>query len=89
MMEPEQRLWPFVANVIIVPASLILWGVGAAEGVHWFGLLVAFCTLSFSLTLGTTLSVNYLIDSYREMSGDAIVGAIIVRNTMSFAVNYG
>ncbi|KAJ9296688.1 hypothetical protein DTO271G3_4887 [Paecilomyces variotii] len=89
VMEAEQRLWPFAACVIVVPASLILWGVGAAHNIHWFGLLVAMCTLAFCNTCGITLSVNYLVDSYRELSGDAMVTVILVRNTMSFAIGYG
>ncbi|KAL2004918.1 hypothetical protein VTN00DRAFT_2768 [Thermoascus crustaceus] len=89
IMEAEQRLWPFAACVVVVPASLILWGVGAAHDVHWFGLLVAMCTLAFCNACGITLSVNYLIDSYRELSGDAMTTVILVRNTMSFAIGYG
>jgi hypothetical protein len=46
-------------------------------------------TLAFCVTCGVTLSVNYMIDSYKEMSGDAMITVIIVRNTMSFAVSYG
>ncbi|KAK2674524.1 Major facilitator superfamily [Fusarium oxysporum f. sp. vasinfectum] len=33
-------------------------------------------------------TINYLIDSYYELSGDAIVTIILVRNTMSFAISY-
>lgn len=89
VMEAEQRLWPFLACVIIVPGSLLLWGVGAAHEVHWFGLLVAMCLLALASTCGVTLSVNYLVDSYRELSGDAMASVILVRNTMSFAMGYG
>lgn len=89
IMEAEHRLWPFALCVIVVPASLILWGVGAAHEIHWFGLLVAMCTLAFSVTMGVSLSVNYMIDAYHDISGDAIVTVIIVRNTMSFAISYG
>lgn len=89
IMEAEQRLWPFAACVVIIPASLILWGVGAANEIHWFGLITAMCTLAFANTIGITLSVNYLIDSYHELSGDAMTTVIIVRNTMSFAIGYG
>lgn len=45
--------------------------------------------LAFGVTCAVTLSVNYLIDSYREMASDAMITVIIVRNTMSFAVSYG
>lgn len=88
-MEPEHRLYPFALTTILVPASLILWGVGAAHGIHWFGLIVAMCLLAFSSTAGITLSVNYLVDSYHAISGDAMATVIIVRNTMSFAIGYG
>ncbi|KIX98491.1 uncharacterized protein Z520_05792 [Fonsecaea multimorphosa CBS 102226] len=89
IMEAEHRLWPFSICVIGIPASLILWGVGAAHHIHWFGLLVGISTLTLCNTIGISLSVNYMIDSYHEISGDAIVTVIIVRNTMSFAVSYG
>ncbi|OKL62903.1 hypothetical protein UA08_01191 [Talaromyces atroroseus] len=89
IMEAEHRLYPFALTTILVPATLILWGVGAAHNIHWFGLIVAMCLLAFSSTAGITLSVNYLIDSYHEISGDAMATVIIVRNTMSFAIGYG
>ncbi|UPK92228.1 hypothetical protein LCI18_003163 [Fusarium solani-melongenae] len=89
IMEAEHRLWPFAICVIMVPGSLILWGVGAQHGVHWFGLIFAMGCLAFTSAVGITLSVNYLIDSYHDISGDAIVTVILVRNTMSFAISYG
>ncbi|GIC92654.1 putative MFS transporter [Aspergillus udagawae] len=89
VMEAEQRLWPFLACLILVPGSLLLWGVGAAHEVHWFGLLVAMCLLALANTCGITLSVNYLVDSYMELSGNAMASVILVRNTMSFAMGYG
>lgn len=89
IMEAEHRLWPFILCVFLVPGSLILWGVGAAHHIHWFGLVFAMGALAFTSAVGVTLSVNYLIDSYHDISGDAIVTVILVRNTMSFAISYG
>ncbi|KAJ5899854.1 hypothetical protein N7495_004598 [Penicillium taxi] len=89
IMEAEHRLWPFFACLFLVPGSLILWGVGAAHHVHWFGLIVAMCILAFTNTCGITLSVNYMVDSYQELSGIAMATVILVRNTMSFAIGYG
>jgi MFS family permease len=86
IMEPEHRLWLFSICLIVLPASLILWGVGAAHHVHWFGLIFAMGTTAFCNTSGITLSVNYLVDSYRDLSGDGMTSVIIVRNTMSFAI---
>lgn len=89
VMEPEMRLWGFALTTVVVPASLILWGVGAAHHVHWFGLLVGMFGVSFGNTAGITLSVTYLVDSYRDISGDGITPVLIIRNTMSFAISYG
>ncbi|KAJ8116871.1 hypothetical protein OPT61_g1800 [Boeremia exigua] len=88
-MEAEHRLWPFTICLVMVPGSLILWGVGAAYKVHWVALIIAMGCLAFTSCVGVTLSVNYLIDSYHDLSGDAIVTVILIRNTMSFAVSYG
>jgi MFS family permease len=89
IMEAEFRLWPFACCLVLVPCSLIIWGVGAAQGIHWFGLVFSMGMLACATTFGVTLSVNYLIDSYHDISGDAIVTLILVRNTMSFAMSYG
>jgi hypothetical protein len=89
IMEPEYRLWLLAINLLLVPAALILWGVGAAHQVHWVGLLIAMGFLAFAVAGGVTVSVTYLIDSYPEVSSDAMSSMIIIRGTMSFAINYG
>lgn len=89
VMEPEFRLWIFAASSVVIPVALILWGVGSTHDIHWFGLLVAMALLGFQNTCGASLSVNYLVDCYREMSGNAITALFVVRNTMSFAIGYG
>ncbi|GAB1739986.1 hypothetical protein NU219Hw_g4914t1 [Hortaea werneckii] len=89
IFEPEHRLWGFALPTLVLPASLILWGVGAAHGIHWFGLIVAMFGTAFCNTAGITLSVNYLVDSYHEISGDGMTTVMLIRNTMSFAIGYG
>lgn len=46
--EPEHRLWLLILPALLFPTALILWGVGAAKHIHWFGLvfgtfLIGFC----------------------------------------------
>ncbi|KAF5510266.1 putative MFS-type transporter [Colletotrichum siamense] len=89
VMEPEFRLWLFCALMVVIPGSLLLWGVGAAHRVHWFGLVFAMGALSGGVTAGSQLAITYCIDSYKELGADAIVTVILIRNTMSFAVSYG
>lgn len=88
VMESEQRLWLFSLSALLVPGGLILWGVGAAHGIHWFGVVFAMGFIGFTTTVGAVISINYCIDSYRELSGEAIVTVILIRNTMSFAIGY-
>lgn len=40
-------------------------------------------------SIGVQVNVDYCIDSYRDLSGEAIVNVILVRNAMSFTVGYG
>ena len=89
ILESEHRLWLFGLSCVLIPSSLILWGVGAAHGVHWFGLIFAMCLIAICNTIGVQLSVSYAIDSYRGLAGEAMVTVIVIRNTMSFAIGYG
>lgn len=89
IMESEYRLWLFSISILLVPGGLILWGVGAAHNVQWFGIVFAMGVIGFTNTVGVQLSVSYCIDSYRELSGEAMVTVILIRNTMSFAIGYG
>ncbi|KAI8406329.1 hypothetical protein FOFC_13799 [Fusarium oxysporum] len=89
VMEAEHRLWSLMICVVLVPTSLILWGVGAQQGVHWFFLILAMGALAAACAIGLTISINYLIDCYHGLAGNAIVSIILIRNTMSFAISYG
>ncbi|KIV92420.1 hypothetical protein PV10_03720 [Exophiala mesophila] len=89
VMEPEHRLWLYMSLFILIPGGFFIWGIGAAHHVHWFGLVFAMGMLAAAITIGCQLPISYCIDSYKDMSGDAIVTVILIRNTMSFAVSYG
>ncbi|KKY16779.1 putative mfs transporter [Diplodia seriata] len=89
VLEAEHRLWLFVPSLLFIPGGLLLWGVGASQGVHWFGCVFAAGVIALTNTIGLQLSVAYCIDSYRALSGEAVVTVILVRNTMSFAIGYG
>ena len=88
-MEPEHRLWLYTVLMLFIPGGLFLWGIGAANQIHWFGLVFSMGMLGFALTIGCQLPISYCIDTYKDLGADAIVTVIIIRNTMSFAVSYG
>lgn len=87
--EAEYPLWLFSASIFLVPFSMLLYGLGVTYHIHWMGLVVSQFTLAISSTLAVAASLGYAIASYPELSGDMITTCVIIRNTMSFAVNYG
>lgn len=89
ILEPEHRLWLFAPSLLLIPGGLLLWGVGAANSVQWFGCVFAMGVIAATNTIGLQLSVSYALDSYKDLGGEAIVTVILVRNTMSFAIGYG
>lgn len=87
--EPEHILWLFLASLICVPFAMLLWGLGAAYKIHWFGLVFAQAILAISSTLCLSTAIQYATSSYRDLSGEFITTIILIRNTLSFAINYG
>jgi MFS family permease len=89
ILESEHRLWLFLPSLLLIPGGLILWGVGAAQHIMWFGCVFAMGVIALTNTIGIQLSISYAVDSYKDLGGEAIVTVILVRNTMSFAIGYG
>jgi len=88
-MKPEHCLWLFSTSLVLIPSSLILWGISAAHSVHWFGLIFAMGVITATNSIGVQVSVSYCIDFYGDLSGKAMITVILVRNTMRFAIEYG
>lgn len=53
-----------------------------------FGLIFALMLIATCNTSGVSISCLYAIETYQELSGDAMTTLIIIRNTLSFAINY-
>lgn len=87
--QAEDRLWVLVVYMILGPAALILWGVGAAHGIHWFGVVFGLGLQAGLCIVGCISSVTYTLDCYPEMGVGAITVLVIIRNTMNFAMDYG
>ncbi|BGP44243.1 hypothetical protein JCM10450v2_000054 [Rhodotorula kratochvilovae] len=86
--EPEARLWINIFNAAIVPPAFVLWGVGAVKGIHWFGLEMALIWIGAFVVVQAAVSCAYILDCYKELALEVMVAAVIVRNTMAFAIGY-
>ncbi|KAL6246597.1 hypothetical protein RBB50_006835 [Rhinocladiella similis] len=88
IFEPEYRLWMAVVPLILHPLGCILIGVGAKHEVHWIGIAFGLAFVVGTFPIGSAIAINYIIDSYREISGDGLVTMICIRNTMGFGFGY-
>ncbi|KAJ5629940.1 hypothetical protein N7528_003597 [Penicillium herquei] len=84
--EPEMRLWLALPVVILGPASILMFGLGLAYGVHWSLLAVGFGVYGFTLASISGISLSYLMDCYQDIIGNALVGVIFMRNIISLIV---
>ncbi|KAL4886448.1 major facilitator superfamily domain-containing protein [Aspergillus karnatakaensis] len=87
--EPEHRQWLNAVNLFLLPASLLLFGLGAAYELHWFTVVFAMGLMGLAIMIGLQLSIAYCLDSYKDFGADALVTVIIVRNMINFGVSYG
>ncbi|KAL2862799.1 major facilitator superfamily domain-containing protein [Aspergillus lucknowensis] len=87
--EAEQRLWPLAVSAVLSAVGLILWGVGAAHGIHWVGLAFGSGILTFSAVTGGSIALSYNVDCFKDISGPSTTTVIIIRNTIGFAISYG
>lgn len=57
--EPEHRLWTMTFSGLMASSGLILWGVGAAKGVHFMGMLSSEdCKASDQICLPSSLAID-------------------------------
>ncbi|KAH7147086.1 major facilitator superfamily domain-containing protein [Dactylonectria estremocensis] len=74
--EPEMRLWLALPTILITPAGYFMFGLSVSQYIPAVGLGI----FGFgSIALGN-VCVIYLMDSYRDVIGDASIGVVFVRN---------
>lgn len=88
LREPESKLYFAVIPLLTHPFGCFLFGIGAGQGIHWIGLAFGMAMICSTFPIGSTIAINYIIDSYKEVSGDGLVTMIIIRNTIGFGFGY-
>jgi MFS family permease len=82
VMEPEYRLWLLFITLIVSPAGLIMFGVGADRTWPWQVIYVGLGFIGFGWgSIGDT-AMSYLMDSYPEIVIQGMVGVSIINNTL-------
>jgi hypothetical protein len=87
--EPEHTLYVFIASIVLVPFAMILYGLGVTYHLHWFALAITQVAVALNGTIAVSGALSYAISSYPELSGQMVTTCVLIRNTMSFAINFG
>lgn len=87
--EAEDRIYATLPLIILFPAGYILYGVGAAHGIHWIGPIFGLGILGFCMVNSAVVPYTYAIDAAGGIGSDCIVSIILMRNTVGFAISFG
>lgn len=89
MFEPEQRLWIYIPISFIASAGILLYGVGAAEGVHWIVPCLGFFFIGVYLNASLPITIGYALDCYPDLEGGTLQISNVVRNVAGGAFTFG
>ncbi|KAH7303944.1 major facilitator superfamily domain-containing protein [Stachybotrys elegans] len=82
LYEPEFRLIMALPILITTSMGLIGFGWSAQNNDHWIVPTVFFGVMSFGCSLGSTTSITFCVDSYRQYAGEALVTLNFSKNVL-------
>ena len=80
--EPEFRLVMAIPIAISTVAGLMGFGWSVEERDNWIVPTVFFGIISFGCSLGSTTSITFAVDSYRQYAGEALVTLNVSKNIL-------
>jgi hypothetical protein len=80
--EPEFRLVMGIPIAICTTIGLMGFGWSVQERDHWIVPTVFFGIISFGCSLGSTTSITFVVDSYRQYAGEALVTLNFSKNVL-------
>ncbi|KAI5464149.1 major facilitator superfamily domain-containing protein [Mariannaea sp. PMI_226] len=82
LYEPEYRLVMAIPILITTCIGLMGFGWSAGERDNWIVPTVFFGIISFGCSLGSTTSITFCVDSYRQYAGEALVTLNFSKNVL-------
>lgn len=86
--EPEMRLPAMIFSLISTPLSLILYGVGIQNKLHWMCPTMGLALLNFSIVQGTNVALVYTIDAYRPIAGEVTLTTMGFKSAFGFLLSF-
>lgn len=82
LYEPEFRLVMTIPILITTCIGLMGFGWSAQNHEHWIVPTLFFGIVSFGCSLGSTTSITFCVDSYRQYAGEALVTLNFTKNVL-------
>ncbi|KAI2792348.1 hypothetical protein POX_b02385 [Penicillium oxalicum] len=86
--EPEMRLYILHLPAVCMAGGLIMFGITLDRGMHWIFPSVGGALFAFGLGSIGDAALTLVIDSYREITGDAFTGIAFLRNVTSIGIPF-
>ncbi|KAL3457555.1 MFS transporter [Aspergillus heterothallicus] len=86
--EPEMRLYILHIPALALAGGLIMFGATIAKGMHWIWPSIGGALFGFGLGSICDAALTLVIDSYRDITGDAFTGVAFLRNAISIGVPF-
>ncbi|KAJ6090308.1 hypothetical protein N7486_009123 [Penicillium sp. IBT 16267x] len=84
---PEYRLPAIVIPGTIGPAGILIFGLCVAQKTHWIGPAVGYAMQAFGVAAISNVAVTYSLDSYKPVTGEALVIIFVIRNTIGMLLS--
>lgn len=65
--EPEMRLWVIAGFIPLVPAGILMFGLGLSRGAAWPVLAIGYALCAFGNAPASSVSLTYITDAYGEV----------------------
>ncbi|KAJ5628046.1 hypothetical protein N7490_010274 [Penicillium lividum] len=86
--EPEMRLPTMTISLILCPVSLILYGVGIQNSLHWIVPVLGLGLLGFVITQVSNIVIVYAVDAHRPIAGEVVVSQLSFKAAFGFLLSF-
>lgn len=87
--EPEHRLWAYLLVPVVGAAGVLLYGVGAAQGLHWIVPCLGLVFVGFYLDASTPIAMGFALDCYPGLEDQVVQLSNFLRNVLGGAATFG
>ncbi|CAG9983758.1 unnamed protein product [Clonostachys byssicola] len=89
LYEPEHRLYAYTIVPFLGAGGILLYGIGADQGLHWTIPCLGLLLVGIYLDASTPIAMGYALDSYSGLEDEILQLANVLRNVLGGAFSFG